>query len=240
MGSGNMFNADFNVDLGSVMGGGAPGQHSQINTAAKGQMKWGPQIIASQVQGWKDAGMHPLFAMGGAGAIGPPSWIGKPDTGTRVAVSSKSIRPEEAAMNTARIGLIKAQTNEIEERAAASRAARAAEALAARPGAKALPLRYEEMTQTIPLPGKPGQVPGSHPAWTQHNLSFGNHSMKLWAPAQETSEIFESMAMWPLIYSANQNAIHKWAKGIFKDKSNIGKLTTFGKWLIQMAGDKLK
>ena len=103
------------------------------------------------------------------------------------------------------------------------------------------PVEFEPQVQTIPIsPDKPGQVGGDHPAWMKHNMSFGNHSLSLWAPVKETSEIFETWSLWPAIYAANQDEIHKWAKGVFKDKSNIGKLSQFAKWALEIASDKIK
>ncbi len=216
--------------------------HVSGRKAIQRQYALANQNIIDQTAAYRKAGLHPLFAMGGGGGSIPP---GVPIGGSSKPaisgqVSSKTIRPEEAALTNAQLGLIKAQTDEVTARAEASRASTAALTRSARPGATPVPLEFESMTQTVPLPGKPGQLAGSHPAWTKHNLSFGNHPMQLWAPAQETSEIFESVGMWPLIYANNTEAIHKWARGVFKDKSNIGKIGKFGRWILEAFAEEIE
>ncbi len=227
--------AGLTADVSSLLSGNAS-QKRQIRDAYKLQGRYAPRIqtrmFDAQMEGFEKHGLHPLWAMGGGGMAnaGPPATVGVQDTGMRAHISSKGVRPEEAR-------LIKLQGDEIQERINASKTARAIEARNARRGATAIPLRYEEAVQTLPLPGKPGTIPGDHPAWKKHNLSLNGYNISLMAPAQDTSEMFESVGMWPFIYGANQKAIHKWARQYFKDHSNIGKMSTMARHLLDSAAD---
>ncbi len=196
--------------------------------------------ITGAASGARAAGLHPLFALGGgAGGGSAPAFVGgQPRTPNQYAVSSKKVNPSEALINDANLGLINKRKDWLQEQIDASKAART-DTNGTR-GATPIPLEFESARQVVPIStDKPGQMAGDHPSWKLHNLSFGGYNISVWAPTQETEELFQSQSMWPLVYAANQNEIHRWAREVFKDKSNIGKLSTMGKWLLQWAGSKI-
>ena len=233
----NPFSFGGSFDVGKLLGiGGSSASQAGKATSRvlRKNIKYQPELIKAQTQAYRDAGLHPAFIMGGG--AGAPVSVGVPDTGTAGQVSFQRIRYEEKQMHEANLRLINKQADYVQEQIEASRASRASNRLLGSAGsAMPIPLEYESAVQTVPIsPDRPGELAGSQPAWKTHNLTLGGYDLEIQAPAQETSEIFESMAMWPFVYAANKEAIHRWMGQLMKDKSNIGKLGGIWRYFYEM------
>ncbi len=77
------------------------------------------EYIPKQYEAYREAGIHPAFAMGGGAPAPAMVGGGVPDTGSSVSISTKRVRAEEAAFtkeSEARTQLLNAQTDEIYDR----------------------------------------------------------------------------------------------------------------------------
>lgn len=165
------------------------------------------------------AGIHPLFALGGAtgggsGSSAPPpsgNYVGnalkyirtRGNDKTR-ATQSSLVDKSLIAQATANTRLSNARADEVEWQLNNSINKRAEGISNSEQDG---PVNMEPVTRFHPVKGKPHLLPGEQPAWTTHRIY---PDLAIRAPAQEVSEIFESVAMWPMIYEENYKAINKW------------------------------
>lgn len=234
----------FSVDFGG--GASTTKQSKMMRKGYEYRKRYDPtyakRMFDQQMANFKKHGIHPLFGLGagaGAGSLGvsQPAMVGVPDTKDRGSISSKGIRPEELRVAELQGDLLEEQIKSSEQsRMIQLENHRKDQGVDDNGGpAKPIPLYYEGTPQAVPLaPDKPGQIPGDHPSWKLHNLSFGNYEFKLWGPGNDVSEAFENVVMYPAIYAVNQDAIHKYLGQIIKDKSNIGRLFGFWKYAYEM------
>ncbi len=160
----------------------------------------------------KAAGVHPLFALGGA--TGGSSY--QAPTGSAIGTAFRKLGREErsrkpslvdnaliqqaiaaAKLSDARTDNVKWQLNNSINKRAES----------ASNGSQDGPINMEAVTRFHPVKSKKYRLPGETPAWNKFNIY---KDLSIWAPSEEMSEVFESVAMWPMIYEENYKAINAW------------------------------
>ncbi len=162
------------------------------------------------------AGVHPLFALGGATG-GPAAF---PKTGSQIGEAFRFLQKSQSnrrgaaksslvdnalikqAISSARLSDARADlavdqlNNSINKRAESV-------ANISQDG----PINMEAVTRFHPVKSKKYRLPGVTPAWNKFNIY---KDLSIWAPSQEMSEVFESVAMWPMIYEENYKEINAW------------------------------
>lgn len=173
--------------------------------------------IQRRVADARKAGIHPLFALG---ASVSQTQAGSPPTGSGIGTAFKYNQRKDARERGVKSSLV---DQALIEQANAN--ARNADARTAnekwqlqnsinkrREGVANISqdgsVNMEPVTRFHPVKGKPHQLPGIMPAWNKFQIY---PDLKIWAPSQELSEVFESPAMWPMIMQENHRALAKWA-----------------------------
>ncbi len=189
----------------------------------KRQMGHDSTRIRRTVADARAAGVHPLFALGGA--TGGSSQL--PPTGNYVGNALTSLaRQREQKGRDSKQSLVDQAL--VESSQASARLAGARADTVEWELANSINKRNEQnsnvqqdlidiqpVTRNIPETGNPSKLPGVQPAWTKFQIY---PDLIVDAPAEEISELFESPGMWPMVWEENKQAIKNW----FRNASNRG------------------
>ncbi len=217
--------------IGNVFGSGSGDNHTEYNywKALEFQPRIERANLLSRVQAMRDAGLHPAYAMGASAGGGSPafSMSGQSPTGSFKDVGNSLYKYMQTREFASEKGLRKAELKNAELRN--QRLALEIEHF------KNKPPSNDEANDTADKVGKVEYVPaqvesqksktephvvaGVRPGWYQHRLAPG---LMIQAPAQELSELFESPAMWPIVFSANKAAIGDWIKSQYSAAGAMG------------------
>ncbi len=202
--------------------------------------------IQRRVADAKAAGVHPLYALGAGTAT--PSVVG----GTRGSVAKDAISSIRRSYDryqgkrqqklvseamgiegAARTRLDNARSSMLEFELENSIIARDAQ----NSNSQQDPfINMENVTRFHPVKGKPHHMPGEVPAWNKFRLE---KDFAFWAPSQELSEVFESVAMWPLIYEKQPKKMRAWAKRVAHRNMKNWRAIKFRDWILsKMKGRK--
>ncbi len=181
--------------------------------------RWGREDTAIQrrVNDAKLAGVHPLFALGGA--TGGSSAAQAPSgniVGNALRELARAKENQGRAAQSSLVDRALIESSEASTRLASARADtvewQLANSINKRNEVNSNsqqdgPVNLEPVKRFIPRKDTPHRLPGVQPAWTNHQIYS---DLKIRAPAQEISEVFESIAMWPMIYEENYKEINAW------------------------------
>ncbi len=198
--------------IGDILGGAADVKNNRKNIAY--QKEFAQSGIQWRTDDARAAGVHPLFAMGANTTSFQPGFntgsaIG--DTVRRLGRTAGSYLDKENK---------KLQNDFIKEQIEASKYRRKADGYGAQQdGIKVLPInmennpaavRLEPPTRIVAKSRKdPHKQAGITPPWQKFKIY---KDLSIWAPTEELSEMFESPAMWPLVWEENKKELTAWIR----------------------------
>jgi hypothetical protein len=219
----------------------------------RGSLRYQRNVLSNQLQ-WqtqdaRKAGLHPLFALGRSAGVTPPAAVGGQTTQASYQASPRG----EKALQGAQLKLLEAQAAYYQSLANSAGAGSTTDVSGfqegldhtfqqirnEQAGVQAFPIRKEPAMEVMTKLDDDSLQMGRHGAWKTYNIGTKNYPLAIESHvAPEELFSLDQVMSWPMVYYRNEKAIDAWAWKVFKDKSNIGKLSKFARFLLKMATSK--
>jgi hypothetical protein len=221
----------------------------------RGSLRYQRNVLSNQIQ-WqtKDAraaGLHPLFALGKSGGVTPPAVVG----GARSEASYQGTGKGQRSLEAAQLKLLEAQAAYYNSMANSAGAGSTTDVTGYQEGldhtfdqirkeqaaVRAFPIRKEPAMEVMTKIDDDSLQMGRHGAWKTYDVGPKGFPLRIesFVEPEELASL-DQILSWPLVYYRNEKVIDAWAWKVFKEKSKIGKLGKFARFLFNMATSKVK
>ncbi len=202
------------IDIGArILGTRGSGKRTRQNWARE------DTAIQRRVMDARIAGVHPLFALGGAIGSGGAQ-VQQSQTGSEVGKALRYLQKRSDTQGRATQSSL-VDKSLIEQAAANSRLANARadsvewqlnnsivkRAESASNSEQDPLVDMENVRRFHPVKGKKHQLPGEQPVWNRMRVY---PDLTLNIPFEEMSDLFDNMNAWPMVYDMNHKAINAW------------------------------